>query len=319
MNSVRPAYFSVLFILSLLSALFCQQAGAYDLTGFWQDDAGGRYQIRQTGNTVVWYDERKPAVMNVFTGTIAGDRLDGRWYDLPGGELMNSGAISLRIESNDRLVKIGSDVFYLGNIITRDGSGPGGGCDLTGRWRHYLQGIGQSVFTFTPLGGGRYSMREEGLGNATGTVVVNGNRARMDWTSVQSNDAGYIEWTMTTCSLGEGTLFYTYGKSGTIADRIERLGLPPDGGGGGICADPRTLGIMDEWLARAIPPQGPEDRLRYESWGRLTGETRTATIRPAGPPETSLTRCEYLWQQAAALRSTNGLGTLQEYVLQRLR
>jgi hypothetical protein len=39
---------------------------------------------------------------------------------------------------------------------------------------------------------------------------------------------------------------------------------------------------------------------------------------PPGPPDTRLTRCEYLWQQAARLRSTN-LGTLQEYVEQRRR
>jgi hypothetical protein len=38
-----------------------------------------------------------------------------------------------------------------------------------------------------------------------------------------------------------------------------------------------------------------------------------------GPPDTPLTRCEWLWQHAAELRSTNGLGTLREYVEQRVR
>ena len=91
------------------------------------------------------------------------------------------------------------------------------------------------------------------------------------------------------------------------------------GGGGGICADPRTLPIMDEWLSRAIPPQKPGESLRSEPWGRLVGTSLPATIRTAGPPDTRETRCEWLWHYSAGLTSTNGLGTLREYVNQRLR
>jgi hypothetical protein len=90
-------------------------------------------------------------------------------------------------------------------------------------------------------------------------------------------------------------------------------------GGGGICADPRTLAIMDEWLARAIPPQKPGESLRYEAWGRLVGRSLTATLTTSGKPDTQLSRCEWLWAHASRLLSTNGLGSLQEYVEQRLR
>ena len=96
------------------------------------------------------------------------------------------------------------------------------------------------------------------------------------------------------------------------------------GGGGGICADPRTLPIMDEWLSRAIPPQPPGSSLRYEPWGRPVGLTADPTGRivteiktPGYPPDTRETRCEYLWHINPT--STNGLGTLREYVNQRLR
>jgi hypothetical protein len=88
---------------------------------------------------------------------------------------------------------------------------------------------------------------------------------------------------------------------------------------GGACADPRTMGIMDEWLSRAIPPQKPGESLRYEAWGRLVGDSLTAHLRVNGPPDTRLSRCDWLWQYAADMRSTNGLGTLRSYVEQRLR
>jgi hypothetical protein len=90
------------------------------------------------------------------------------------------------------------------------------------------------------------------------------------------------------------------------------------GTAGGICANPRALALMDEWLAAAVPPQKEGESLRYEAWGRLVGRSLTAVITVNGPPDTPLSRCEYLWQNAAQLNSTNGLGTLKEYVEKRL-
>jgi hypothetical protein len=43
---------------------------------------------------------------NVFVGTIEGDRIRGRWVDLPGSPSLFGGALTLRIESNNRLVKV---------------------------------------------------------------------------------------------------------------------------------------------------------------------------------------------------------------------
>ena len=78
--------------------------------------------------------------------------------------------------------------------------------------------------------------------------------------------------------------------------------------GGGICFDPGTLLIMDEWLKEARPPQRTGEALRYEPWGRVVG-TGPAPARP----QTKLSRCDWLWYQSTRLRSTN-LGTLREYV-----
>jgi len=94
-----------------------QQEG---LTGFWQDNSGGHYLIRQVGNRIYWVDDGRPKYLNVFVGTARGRIIDGEWVDLPGGQLDNSGTLQLRIESNDRLVKVNSGgVPFGGSVFTR--------------------------------------------------------------------------------------------------------------------------------------------------------------------------------------------------------
>lgn len=85
-----------------------------------------------------------------------------------------------------------------------------------------------------------------------------------------------------------------------------------------VCADPRTLGLMDQWLRSANPPQREGDSLRYEPWGRLVGQTATAFVNVSGPPDTRLSRCEWLWTYARSMGSTNA-GTLYDFLVSRLR
>jgi hypothetical protein len=106
-------------LLVLTAPLFAQ---SFNLTGLWQDDVGGKYRIRQVGNTLAWLDDRAPAAINVFMGTIAGSTVTGQWVDLPGGNVQQSGTLTLRIESNDRLVKTASTVHYDGVVISRIGA-----------------------------------------------------------------------------------------------------------------------------------------------------------------------------------------------------
>lgn len=126
-------------LLLLLAAKVCGAQTAYDLTGIWTDDVGGHYKIRQVGDVVCWYDDRSPVVTNVFSGRISGNTIDGQWWDLPGGQLLSTGRLWLRIDSNDLLVKTGSSPEYGGTIIRRVGSSastPGGGaCTPAGRWK----------------------------------------------------------------------------------------------------------------------------------------------------------------------------------------
>ena len=94
------------------------------LTGFWEDNSGGHYLIRQVGNRIYWVDDGRPKYLNVFVGTARGRIIDGEWADLPGGQLDHSGTLQLRIESNDRFVKINSGgVPFGGSVFTRSYSG----------------------------------------------------------------------------------------------------------------------------------------------------------------------------------------------------
>ena len=65
-------------------------------------------------------------------------------------------------------------------------------------------------------------------------------------------------------------------------------------------------------MARPRPSEAEGD-LRYEPWGRAVGTTPSAVLTAPNPPDTHLSRCEYLLQQAPGLPSRN-IGTLQQYL-----
>src|SRR5689334_8864084 len=111
-------------LMFVAAAFLCGSATIYaqqgiDVTGFWQDNAGGKYEIRQVGNQMFWLDDARPRYVNVFHGTITGNTIHGTWADLPGGRTKHTGALDLRIESNDRLTKIASTVYFGGTVFTR--------------------------------------------------------------------------------------------------------------------------------------------------------------------------------------------------------
>jgi hypothetical protein len=114
---LNSPFILVLCLLITLTLLF--ETAQAQLTGAWKDDNGVTYCVQQSGNDVFWYMNDQPRVHNVFYGIMAGDYLTGQWADLPGGQLRGNGTLSLRIESNDRMVKIGQSAEYLGSEWTR--------------------------------------------------------------------------------------------------------------------------------------------------------------------------------------------------------
>ena len=96
--------------------------GAADLTGVWNCDNGGKYYLRQLGNSLWWYGERdpnSPAWSNVAYGTISGNTLNLRWADVPKGSIMQNGILTLNVVSNNELQAIQKTGGFAGSSWTK--------------------------------------------------------------------------------------------------------------------------------------------------------------------------------------------------------
>ncbi len=89
---------------------------AYNLDGVF-DGAGGKYYLRQLGNEILWYGEEDavdPTWSNVAHGVISGNTITVKWADVPKGEIMQSGNLVIKINSNDELVLLKQTGEYFG-------------------------------------------------------------------------------------------------------------------------------------------------------------------------------------------------------------
>ncbi len=100
-----------------------------DLTGVWRSDDHGTYYLRQSGNHLSWYGEHSknnPAWSNVYWAEINGDRIHGRWVDVPKGHVMGRGTLRLQIRhSGNVLVAEHKTGGFGGSRWTRVGYNPG--------------------------------------------------------------------------------------------------------------------------------------------------------------------------------------------------
>ena len=103
-----------------LSAIACATADPQDvgeLTGVWRGSEGGIYYIRQVGDCIWWFgtDVRdiepgltdQSGFANVASGRMEGDRIEVEWADLPLGDTLGGGGLTLVYDAdNDQLTKI---------------------------------------------------------------------------------------------------------------------------------------------------------------------------------------------------------------------
>jgi hypothetical protein len=103
-----------------LSAIACATADPRDLgdlTGVWLGSEGGYYYVRQVGDCIWWFgtDVRQiepgltdqSGFANVASGRVDGDRIDLEWADLPLGDTLGGGGLTLVYDpENDQLTKI---------------------------------------------------------------------------------------------------------------------------------------------------------------------------------------------------------------------
>jgi hypothetical protein len=144
---------------------------------------------------------------------------------------------------------------------------PPAACDIAGQWRMDTANIGQSTWTFTPSGNGSYAGQEQGLGNATGEAVMNGNAMRMEWRT--GGYSGLVELSIDpSCSAGQGRhIFYT-GRTDTQPTRWQRIGAAPatqvyapgtaEGGGGAPSPIHLEAVIGGRQVAAELTRTGPD-------------------------------------------------------------
>ena len=103
-----------------LSAIACateDPEGVGELTGVWRGSEGGYYYVRQVGDCIWWFgtDVRdiepgltdQSGFANVASGRVDGDRIDLEWADLPLGDTLGGGGLTLVYDAqNDTLTKI---------------------------------------------------------------------------------------------------------------------------------------------------------------------------------------------------------------------
>ncbi|HEU5204047.1 MAG TPA: hypothetical protein VFU17_07115 [Candidatus Limnocylindrales bacterium] len=103
-----------------LSAIACateDPEGIGELTGVWLGSEGGYYYVRQVGDCIWWFgtDVRdiepgltdQSGFANVASGRVDGDRIDLEWADLPLGDTLGGGGLTLVYDAqNDTLTKI---------------------------------------------------------------------------------------------------------------------------------------------------------------------------------------------------------------------
>jgi hypothetical protein len=144
-----------------------------DLTGTWRDDRGRVTFIRQVGDQVCWYVDSRPGAHEVFCGTISrNNTITGQWMDLPGAREQDNGQLTLRVESNNRIVKVRSTPAYVASTWTLDN-----GRNTSNRDRDFSNNRGGRDLPPEPDSGwqilGR-SARDIGVGD-DGTVWVISN------------------------------------------------------------------------------------------------------------------------------------------------
>lgn len=248
------------------------------------------------------------------------DGIEGQWWDANGnpGGTWNGKCVGEMTPPRSSGSATGTG--------TSVGAGPGSGqgsnqaCNgFAGRWETNYVPLTFVIDGKKAIGSYVYS----GI-NCTISGTINGNVLEGDYSQPGYGDPraqrGRVRFELSGQSWSGGWYYAdgVYGGNWTGKCAGSTGASSPGGGGvaaGGICDDPNTERIMDDWLARANPPDNlqPGWSVRYEKWGRLVGETPTNTIKTSGPPDTNKTRCEWLADLAPSLKSTN-LGTLQEYL-----
>lgn len=100
-----------------------------ELTGVWEVDDDGLYYLRHLGNCVWWFgtsleeigDGNQAGFANVAVGRVVDDELRFEWADVPLGDILGGGSMTLMIDaSGNQLMKVAeSGTGFGGTTWTR--------------------------------------------------------------------------------------------------------------------------------------------------------------------------------------------------------
>jgi hypothetical protein len=285
-----------------------------NLSGNWTDPANLPFTLAQNGNNLAVYG---PAGWQPGTGSFTGPNTVT--LNFPGRGTVNGTVENGQINwSNGVVWKPGGPGGVIppgtapasGAVAPAAANGASPRVNLSGNWTDPYGG----TFTLAQIGNNLNFYGSPGYQPGTGSFT-GPNTFTMNFpgrgTLNGTVENGQITWS-------NGVVWKPGGPGGVIPPGAgSASGAGVAGGSGGPCADPRTLQIMDQWLLNAIPPQPSGSAMRYEPWGRLVNRSRSAELAVTGAPDTRLSRCEWLWERSQTLTSSNGLGTLWQYVTAR--
>ncbi len=98
-----------LLACALFLGICASSAAAKGLNGYYEADNGGAYFVRQIGDSVYWFGEDpNGAWANVLVGTISGNKITARFWDVPKGKTQGMGEMILQIQNDDSLIKLSS-------------------------------------------------------------------------------------------------------------------------------------------------------------------------------------------------------------------
>jgi len=217
-----------------------------DLTGLWLDDSGGGavYRVRQVGTRFYWSVDgtSRGSYNNVAFGDISGNSINLKWVDLPGSPTLGGGDLTLRIESNNRLVKTGSTANYPPQAWTRQGSSGGvappgrvASDDIAGTW-DYAGNVYE--ITRTATGFAWYLANS----NETATITVNASGLSASWrgNSGSGSVTGTIELTSGKPSLIRWSNGAVFKRVGTVGLGLQRAPVPTAETPGGVASEDIT-------------------------------------------------------------------------------
>ncbi|EAU75134.1 hypothetical protein [Synechococcus sp. RS9916] len=96
----------------------------YKLAGTWKANDGGIYTITQSGNRIYWKGKGGNFI-NKFSGVISGRTITGKWHDTAASQTQNRGTLKLRINSSNKLTRIGRTGAFTGSVWKRVTSNTG--------------------------------------------------------------------------------------------------------------------------------------------------------------------------------------------------